>query len=68
MAALMRSIGEEIEANYRFVREVTESQKAKREAILKFEQVFEKWKSGEPIEQTQAEHDERLLRVLVQSQ
>ena len=61
MAALMRSTGEEIEANYRLARGVIVSQKAKRETIIKFEELFEKWKRGEPIEQIQAEHDERLL-------
>ena len=62
MTALMRSTGEEIEPNCRLVREVIESQKKKeRETILRFEELFEKWKRGEPIEQIQAEHDERLL-------
>ena len=62
MAALMRSTGEEIEANCRLVREVIVRQKTKREeTIIRFEELFEKWKRGEPIEQIQAEHDERLL-------
>ena len=61
MAALMRSTGEEIEENCRLVKDVTSSQKAKRETIIRFEELFEKWKSGEPIEQIQAGHDERLL-------
>ena len=69
MAALMRSTDEEIEANCRQVREVIARQKTKREeTILKFEELFEKWKGGEPIEQIQAEHDERLWGVLVQIQ
>ena len=42
MAALMRSTDEEIEANCKLVRDVIESQKAKRETILKFEELFEK--------------------------
>ena len=62
MAALMRSTDEEIESNCRLVRDVIASQKAKRETILRFEELFKKWKRGEPIEQIQAEHDERLLR------
>ena len=61
MSALMRSTGEEIEINCSLVRDVIASQKAKRETIIKFEELFEKWKRGEPIEQIQAEHDERLL-------
>ena len=68
MAALMRNTGEEIEADCRVVRDVTASQKEKRETIIKFEELFEKWLRGEPIEQIQAEHDERLLEVLVQPQ
>ena len=51
MAALMRSTGEEIEENCRLVRGVIASQKAKRETILMFEELFEQWKGGEPIEQ-----------------
>ena len=50
MAALMRSTGEEIESNCRLVRDVIASQKAKRETITKFEELFEQWKRGEPIE------------------
>ena len=50
MAALMSSTGEEIEANCRQVRNVIASQKAKRETIIRFEELFEKWKRGEPIE------------------
>ena len=61
MTALIRSPGEEIEANQKHVRDVMQARKAKREAILKFEGLFEKRKRGEPIEQIQAEHDERLL-------
>ena len=61
MAALMRSTGEEIEENCRLVRGVIASQKAKRETIIRFEELFEKWKGGELIEQIQAGHDERLL-------
>ena len=44
MAALMRNTGEGIEENYRVVRDVIASQKAKRETILKFEELFEHWK------------------------
>ena len=44
MTALMRSTGEETEPNCRLVRDVIESQKTKRETILKFEELFEKWK------------------------
>ena len=51
MAALMRSTDEEIEANCKLVRGVIASQKTKRETIIKFEELFEKWKRGEPIEQ-----------------
>ena len=47
MAALMRSTDEEIEANCRQVREVIASQKEKRETIIKFKELFEKWKRGE---------------------
>ena len=61
MAALMRSTDEEIEANCMQVREVIASQKEKRETILKFEEMFEKWKGSEQIGHIQAEHDERLL-------
>ena len=38
-----------------------QDRKQKREIIIKFEELFEQWKRGEPIEQIQAEHDERLL-------
>ena len=45
MAALMRSTDEEIETNCKLVREVTEIQREqKRETVLKFEELFEKWK------------------------
>ena len=61
MAALMRSTDEEIEKNCKHVREVIARQKAKRESIIKFEELFEKWKRGDPIEQIQAEHNKKLL-------
>ena len=61
MAALMRSTDKEIEENCKLVRDVIKDRKKKRETIIKFEELFEKWKGGEPIEQIQAEHDERLL-------
>ena len=44
MAALMRSTNEEIEENCKLVRDAITSQKDKRETILKFEELFEKWK------------------------
>ena len=46
MAALMRSTDEEIKINNKLVRYVIESQrvKQKRETVLKFEELFEKWK------------------------
>ena len=62
MAALTRSTGEEIEKNCKLVRNAIESQRAKREIVTKFEELFEKWKRSEPLEQIQAEHDERLLK------
>ena len=65
MAALMRNTGEEIEADCRVVRDVTASQKTKRETIIKFEELFEKWEKSEPVEQIQAEH---TFGVLVQPQ
>ena len=68
MAALMRSTDEEIEKNCKLVRDVIAKTESKREATLKFKGLFGKWKRGEPIEQIQAEHDERLLGVLVQPQ
>ena len=41
----MRSTGEEgIEANCRLVRDVIANQKAKRETLLRFEELFEQWK------------------------
>ena len=58
MAALMRSTGEEIEANCKLVRDVIARQKEKRETIIMFEELFEKW---ERCEQIQAECDERLF-------
>ena len=61
MTALMRSTDEEIEKNCKHVREVIARQKAKRESIIKFEELFEKWKRGDPIEQIQAEHNKKLL-------
>ena len=62
MAALMRSTDKEIEESCGLVREVIKDRKKKREeTIIKFKELFEKWKGGEPIEQIQAEHDERLL-------
>ena len=62
MAALMRSTDKEIEEGCGLVREVIKDRKKKREeTIIRFEELFEKWKGGEPIEQIQAEHDERLL-------
>ena len=61
MAALMRSTDKEIEENCKLVRDFIANQKEKRETTIKFEELFEKWKRGEPIEQIQAEHDERLL-------
>ena len=61
MADLMRSTDKEIEENCKIVRDVIARQKEKRETIIKFEEWFEQWKRGEPIEQMQAEHDERLL-------
>ena len=48
MAASMRSTDEEVEENCRLVRDVIVSQKAKRETVLKFKELFEKWKRGEP--------------------
>ena len=68
MAALMRSTYEEIETNCRLVRDVIASQKTKRETIIKFEEVFEKWKRGEPIEQIQPEHNEKTFGTLVHPQ
>ena len=50
VTALMRSTGEEIEENCSLVRGVIARQKAKRETIIRFEELFEKWKRGEPIE------------------
>ena len=46
MAVLMRSTDEEIEKNCKLARDVTESQREskKRETVLKFEELFEKWK------------------------
>ena len=44
MAVLMRGIDEEIEENCRLVRDVITSQKDKREMVIKFEELFEKWK------------------------
>ena len=45
MTALMRSTDEEIETNCKLVRDVIKSQrKQKRETVLKFEELFEKWK------------------------
>ena len=41
----MRSTDEEIQKNYKLVRDVIESQrKKKRETVLKFEELFEKLK------------------------
>ena len=68
MAALMRSTDKEIEENCKLVRDVIKDRKKKRETIIKFEELFEKWKGGEPIEQIQAEHYEKLFGTLVQPQ
>ena len=51
MAALMRSTDKEIEESCRLVREVIKDRKKKRETIIKFKELFEKWKRSEPIEQ-----------------
>ena len=42
MAALMKSTGEEMKANYKLVRDVIASQKDKSEMIQRFEELFEK--------------------------
>ena len=48
MAALMRSTDEDIEINCKLVRDVIESQREqKRETVLMFEELFEKWKGSE---------------------
>ena len=36
-----------------------------RETVLKFEELFEKWKGGEPTKQIQTEHDEKTFEALV---
>ena len=62
MAALMRSTDEGTEANCEIVRDVTESQRTKKETVLKFEEMFGKVeRKGESIEQIQAEHDEKTF-------
>ena len=66
MAALMKSTDEEIETNSKLARDAIESQREqKRETVLKFEELFEKLKRGESIEQIQTEHNERLFEALV---
>ena len=62
MAALMRTTSEEIGENCKILRKIIEDQKAKGETIIKFEELFERWKRGEPVEQIQAEDDEKLLK------
>ena len=69
MAALMRSTDEDRKTNSKLARDDIESQrkrKQKRETVLNFEELFEKnvEKEGEPIEQIQAEHEERLFEAL----
>ena len=51
MAVLMRGTGEEIEESCKLVRDVIKDRKKKRETITKFEELSEKWKRSEPIEQ-----------------
>ena len=65
----MRSTDEDRKTNSKLARDDIESQrkrKQKRETVLNFEELFEKnvEKEGEPIEQIQAEHEERLFEAL----
>ena len=40
---------------------MSQQTRKQRETIIRFEELSEKWKRGEPIEQAQAEYDKRLL-------
>ena len=65
MAALMRSTDEEIDKDCKLARDAIEKpEKAKRETILKFEELFEKVeRKVSQIEQIQTEHDNECIHA-----